>query len=143
VFGGYWNRPDDTAAAFHQGWFRTGDLAVIDAAGSVNIVDRKKDMIITGGENVYSIEVENVLYRHPAIREAAAFGLPDDHWGEIVAAAVVVHPDHTLKSDDVIAFCRERLSSFKVPRRVFFMDALPRTGSGKITKTAIRRTING
>jgi acyl-CoA synthetase (AMP-forming)/AMP-acid ligase II len=139
VFGGYWNRPQDTAAAFHQGWFRTGDLAVIDAAGSVNIVDRKKDMIITGGENVYSIEVENVLYRHPAIREAAAFGLPDDHWGEIVAAAVVVHPGHTLKSDDVIAFCRQHLSSFKVPRRVFFMDALPRTGSGKITKTAIRR----
>jgi len=138
VTPGYWNRPDATAAAFSDGWLKTGDLATIDAEGYVNIVDRKKDMIITGGENVYSIEVENALYGHPAVLEAAAFGLPDATWGEIVAAAIVLAPGQSADADELVDHCKARLAGFKIPRRVFFLDALPKTGSGKISKKELR-----
>lgn len=141
VFTGYWNRPQETEEAFVDGWFRTGDLAVMDGEGYVNIVDRRKDMIITGGENVYCIEVENVLYQHEQVREACVFGSPDERWGEVVTAAVVLKPGAAASREEIVAFCRERLTGFKVPKRVVFLDALPRTGSGKIYKAGLRERV--
>ncbi len=125
-----------------DGWLSTGDLATVDGEGFVNIVDRAKDMIITGGENVYSLEVEYALYEHPAVLEAAAFGLPDEHWGERVAAAVVFRPgaaaDEGVNEASLVEFTRERLAGFKVPRSIFLVDELPKTGSGKIMKRELR-----
>lgn len=138
VTPGYWKLPEETAAVFTDGWLRTGDLAVMDTEGYVTIVDRKKDMIISGGENVYSTEVENVLYRHPQILEAAVYGAPDPIFGEVVRAAVVLRPGESGTAEEIIAFCRQHLASFKTPRRILFLDELPRTGSGKIYKRALR-----
>ncbi|HEY7681773.1 MAG TPA: long-chain-fatty-acid--CoA ligase [Gemmatimonadales bacterium] len=140
VTPGYWNRPDATAEAFTaDGWLRTGDLAVIDDEGYVTIVDRKKDVIITGGEKVYSTEVEFVLYQHAAVLEAAVYGTPDPVWGEIVTAAVVARPGMLLSEEELVTFCRPRLAAFKLPRRVRFLPELPKTGSGKILKRALAR----
>jgi acyl-CoA synthetase (AMP-forming)/AMP-acid ligase II len=135
---GYWNLPEETEQAIRDGWLYTGDLAVMDEEGYVNIVDRKKDMIITGGENVYSTEVENVLYMHPDILEAAVIGIPDPHWGEAVRACVVPKEGRAVSEQDIIAFCRENLAHYKAPKTVVFLDALPRTGSGKIYKKGLR-----
>ncbi len=139
VTPGYWRDPAATAAAFDaDGFLRTGDLATIDAHGFVDIVDRIKDVIKTGGETVYSVEVEHVLHEHPAVLECAVVGVPDATWGERVVAAVVPRPGHEATPDDLIAFCRERIAAFKAPKRIALVDALPRTGSGKIRKAAIR-----
>jgi acyl-CoA synthetase (AMP-forming)/AMP-acid ligase II len=138
VTPGYWNRPEETAHAFADGWLRTGDLATLDAEGYVNIVDRKKDMIVTGGENVYSTEVENVLYMHPKILEAAVFGVPDERWGEAVNAAVVLKAGETATADEIIAFCKEHQAAYKAPKAITFLDELPKTGSGKIYKKGLR-----
>ncbi|MGQ9858119.1 MAG: long-chain-fatty-acid--CoA ligase [Thermodesulfobacteriota bacterium] len=138
VTPGYWNLPEETQKAFHQGWLKTGDLAVVDSEGYVNIVDRKKDMILTGGENVYSTEVENVLYMHPKILEAAVFGVPDEKWGEAVKAAVVLKSGESATPEEIISFCKERLAHYKCPKSVDFLPELPKTGSGKITKKALR-----
>jgi acyl-CoA synthetase (AMP-forming)/AMP-acid ligase II len=138
VTPGYWNRPQETQAAFIDGWLRTGDLAVVDTEGYVNIVDRKKDMIVTGGENVYSIEVENVLYMYPKVLEAAVFGVPDETWGEAVAAAVVLKAGETATEAEVIRFCKQHQASYKAPKFIIFLDELPKTGSGKIYKKALR-----
>jgi acyl-CoA synthetase (AMP-forming)/AMP-acid ligase II len=138
VTPGYWNRPEETAKAFTNDWLHTGDLATLDSEGYVNIVDRKKDMIVTGGENVYSTEVENVLYMHPKILEAAVFGVPDEKWGEAVNAAVVLRAGEKASADDIIAFCKEHQASYKAPKTIVFMDELPKTGSGKIYKKGLR-----
>jgi acyl-CoA synthetase (AMP-forming)/AMP-acid ligase II len=138
VTPGYWNRPEETANAFSEGWLHTGDLATLDSEGYVNIVDRKKDMIVTGGENVYSTEVENVLYMHPAILEAAVFGVPDERWGEAVNAAVVLRAGETATEDEIIAFCKEHQASYKAPKTIVFLEELPKTGSGKIYKKGLR-----
>lgn len=138
VSPGYWNRPEETAAAFRDGWLYTGDLAVVDAAGSVNIVDRRKDMILTGGENVYSIEVENALHEHPAVLEAAVFARPDPEWGERVCAAVVLRPGASASAGELVEHCRTLLAGYKCPRELELRAELPRTGSGKITKRALR-----
>jgi acyl-CoA synthetase (AMP-forming)/AMP-acid ligase II len=138
VTPGYWNMPEETEKAFRDGWLCTGDLAVIDEENYVNIVDRKKDMILTGGENVYSTEVENVLYMHPDILEAAVIGVPDPHWGESVKACVVLKEGCSLPESTIIAFCKENLAHYKAPKSVEFLDALPKTGSGKIYKKALR-----
>jgi len=138
VTPGYWRMPRETAAAIRDGWLHTGDLAVIDAEGYVNIVDRKKDMILTGGENVYSTEVENVLYMHPDVLEAAVIGVPDERWGEAVKACVVPKPGARPDAQAIIAFCKERLAHYKAPKSVDFLSDLPKTGSGKITKKALR-----
>ncbi|HEU4699226.1 MAG TPA: AMP-binding protein [Gemmatimonadales bacterium] len=138
VTPGYWNRPDATAEAFRDGWLLTGDLAVLDAEGYVTIVDRRKDTIITGGENVYSTEVEHALYRHPAVLEAAAYGVPDAIWGEVVAAAVVPRPGVACTVEELAAFCAAELAGFKRPRRIDLVAELPKTGSGKILKRALR-----
>ncbi len=138
VTRGYWKRPQETARAFEDGWLKTGDLAVIDREGYVTIVDRAKDMILSGGENVYSTEVEHALYAHPAVLEAAVFGVPDERYGESVRAAVVLREGAAVSSAALIDFCRTRLAGYKCPRAVDFLSELPRTGSGKIQKRALR-----
>jgi acyl-CoA synthetase (AMP-forming)/AMP-acid ligase II len=143
VTPGYWNRPDETAAAIRGGWLYTGDLAVIDAHDLVNIVDRRKDVILTGGENVYSTEVENALHEHPAVLEAAVFGTPDETWGERVNAAVVLREGREASARELIDFCRARIAAYKAPRAIEFVAELPRTGSGKISKLALRTRLRG
>lgn len=133
---GYWNRPDETAAAFRDGWFHTGDLATIDKQGWVNIVDRKKDMILSGGENVYTIEVENALYAHEAVLECAAYGVPSAEWGEEVRAAVVLRGDAS--EGDLREHCAGLIARYKVPKRIAILTELPKTGSGKIAKRLLR-----
>lgn len=138
VTRGYWKLPEETEKAIKDGWLYTGDLAVMDEEGYVTIVDRKKDMILTGGENVYSTEVENVLYMHPSILECAVIGVPDPKWGEAVKGIVVLKPGHKATEEEIIRFCKERMAHYKAPKSIDFMDALPRTGSGKIHKKGLR-----
>jgi long-chain acyl-CoA synthetase len=136
---GYWNNSEDTAQAFRDGFFRTGDIGHQDTAGYFYILDRLKDMIVTGGENVYSGEVEAVIYGHPAIREVAVFGVPDPQWGELVMACIVLKAGETIGADDLIAFCRRSLASYKLPRRIEFSETdLPKSSSGKVLKKALR-----
>jgi long-chain acyl-CoA synthetase len=140
MMAGYWNRPDETAAALtDDGWYRTGDLASVDAGGYLFIVDRAKDMIVSGGENVYTTEVENALAGHPAILELAVFGIPHEQWGEAVHAEVVLKPGATATEDELIAHCRLSIGGFKVPRSITLRtDALPKSGAGKILKRDVR-----
>jgi long-chain acyl-CoA synthetase len=139
VMRGYWNNPEETALTFRNGLFRTGDVGYQDASGYCYILDRLKDMIVTGGENVYSGEVEAVIYQHPDILETAVFGVPDPQWGEIVMACVVLKPGRTLSADALIAYCRRTLANYKVPRRIEFLETeLPKSGSGKILKRTLR-----
>ena len=139
VMRGYWSNPQETSRAFQKGMFRTGDVGYRDADGYFYILDRLKDMIVTGGENVYSGEVEAVIYKHPAVLEAAVFGIPDPQWGELVAACILRKPGHALGADDLIVHCRRFLANYKIPRRVEFSETeLPKGGSGKILKRALR-----
>ena len=138
---GYWKLHEETARTIKDGWLYTGDLAVIDDEGYVNIVDRKKDMIITGGENVYSVEVENVLYSHPSILEAAVIGIPHPVWGEAVKAVVALKPHVRLTADEIIEYCKRHIAHYKAPKFVDFMTELPRTGSGKISKKELRKEL--
>jgi len=139
VMHGYWNNPKETSLAFSDGFFRTGDIGYQDAEGYFYILDRLKDMIVSGGENVYSGEVEAVISQHPAVREVAVFGIPDAKWGELVMAWVVLKPGATLTTDELISFCRLSLANYKVPRRVEFSETdLPKNGSGKILKKELR-----
>ena len=135
---GYWGLPEETTERIVGGWLYTRDLAVVDPDGYVTIVDRMDDVIITGGENVYSVEVEDVLYACPGVLEAAAVGLPDPVWGEMVTAVVVTKKGEGCKSRDILRFCRERLAPFKTPKKVIFADELPKTGSAKICKYKLR-----
>ncbi|WP_067674321.1 long-chain-fatty-acid--CoA ligase [Nocardia miyunensis] len=139
VMVGYWKDPEATAEAFTDGWFHTGDLVRQDEEGFVYIVDRKKDLIISGGENVASLTVEQALYRQPGVAEAAAIGVRDDTWGEVVCAVIVLRENASATSDDIITGCREHLGGFQVPRRVEFVDALPKNVTGKILKRELRQ----
>ncbi|MHC1562950.1 acyl-CoA synthetase [Actinomycetospora sp. C-140] len=141
VFAGYWNRTEATAEVMRDGWFHSGDLGVRDAEGFVTLVDRKKDMIITGGENVYPIEVEQVLHRHPGITDVAVVGVGDAQWGETVLAVVVA--SGPLDPDEVIAYAREHIAHFKAPRRVEIVDELPRNATGKLLKRVLREQFAG
>lgn len=143
VFIGYWEMADATRDAIRDGWFHTGDMARVDDDGFVTLVDRKKDMIITGGENVYPIEIEQVLHRHPAIADVAVIGVPDEKWGETVKAVVVASPGQQLEADEVIAYARENLAHFKCPTTVEIIDELPRNATGKILKRTLRETFTG
>ena len=143
VTPGYWRLPEETEKAIRDGWLYTGDLAVMDAERYVNIVDRKKDMILTGGENVYSSEVENVLYTHSHVLEAAVIGVPDAHWGEAVKACVVLKEGCSVTEEEIIAYCRKDLAGYKTPKSVDFLEALPKTGSGKIFKKGLREPYMG
>ncbi|MBN1106279.1 MAG: AMP-binding protein [Deltaproteobacteria bacterium] len=138
VTSGYWEAPEETAAVLREGWFDTGDVAVRDRNGYIYLRDRKKDMIVTGGENVYPVEVENVLTELPEILEAAVIGVPDDRWGERVIALVHLRPEKTLPEEAILSYCRERLAKYKSPKAVVFMGPLPRTPSGKIQKNVLR-----
>ena len=141
VLMGYWRNPQATQNSFIDGWFRSGDVGRWDQDGYLYIVDRKKDMILTGGENVYPREVEEVLYEHPAVVEVAVLGAPDPKWGEKVVAVVCVREGHRVEADDLIVFCRERIASYKKPRHVVFVEALPRNASGKVLKRELRDRI--
>jgi acyl-CoA synthetase (AMP-forming)/AMP-acid ligase II len=138
VTPGYWQLPEETASAIRNGWLHTGDMAVMDEEGYVNIVDRKKDMILTGGENVYSTEVENTLYMHPAVLECAVVGIPDEKWGEAVHACVVLKPGVAATDEELITFCKGHIARYKAPKFVEFLPSLPKTGSGKIEKKKLR-----
>ena len=138
LMSGYWRDEARTAEAFAGGWFHSGDLATIDAEGFITIVDRKKDMIKTGGENVSSREVEEAIYGHAAVAEAAVIGLPDPRWIEMVAAVVVARPGAAIDEAALIAHCRTKLAGFKVPKRVIVIDQMPRNASGKILKRDLR-----
>jgi long-chain acyl-CoA synthetase len=139
VMRGYWNNPQEATAAFRKGMFHTGDVGYQSTDGYFYILDRIKDMIVTGGENVYCGEVEAVIDEHPAVREAAVFGIPDPQWGELVVASVVLKPGKSLSADELIAHCRRSLANFKIPRRIEFSESeLPKSGSGKILKRVLR-----
>ncbi len=144
VMLGYWNRPEETAAALRGGWFHTGDLARRDDEGYVFIVDRKKDMVISGGENVYPIEVEQVLFRHPSIADVAVIGVPDPRWGEAVVAVVVLKEGATHPTtEELTRFCEGKLAHYKQPRRVETVKALPRNATGKVLKQELRLLFGG
>ncbi|MCL4426645.1 MAG: long-chain fatty acid--CoA ligase [Firmicutes bacterium] len=138
---GYWKRPEETAAALRGGWLYTGDLGKMDEDGYFYIVERKKDLIITGGFNVYPREVEDVLYLHPAVREASVIGVPDEYRGEAVKAFVVLREGMTATEAEIIAFCREQLTPYKVPRQVEFVPDLPKSAIGKVLRRALREKV--
>ena len=138
VMAGYWRMPDETDKAVIDGWLHTGDMAYYDESGYIYIVDRKKDMIITGGENVFPREVEEVLYRHPAVSECAVIGVPDEKWVERVHAVITLREGQNASADEVMAFCKEHLARYKAPRSVEFVDSLPRNPQGKILKRELR-----
>ena len=137
VMKGYWKRPEATAEAIKDGWFHTGDMGTIDEDGYFTIVDRKKEMIIRGGYNVYPREVEEVLYEHPKIREAAVVGIPHDEWGEEIGAAIVLHEGEELAAEEASEYVKERIAAYKYPRVVWFVDDLPKGPTGKILKREI------
>jgi fatty-acyl-CoA synthase len=140
VMAGYWNRPDATAEVLRDGWLRTGDVATVDAEGYVTIVDRKKDLIISGGENISSVEVEKVLCEHPSVLESAVVGMPHDRWGEVPRAFVTLRPNaEAVTADDLAGWVGSKLAKFKVPKRIDIVTELPKGGSGKILKTELRR----
>lgn len=138
VMLGYWNRPEETAEAIRNGWMHTGDAGYMDENGMLYIVDRIKDMIVSGGENVYSAEVENALVSHPKVAMCAVIGVPDERWGERVHAVVVVQPGQTVEADELIAHCRARIAGYKCPRSVEFRTELPISGAGKLLKNPLR-----
>ena len=141
VTPGYWNDPEATAAAFVDGWFRTGDAGRMDIDGAIYIVDRYKDMYISGGENVYPAEVENVLLGHDAILRAAVIGVEDAKWGEVGLAAICVRSGGVLDPEELKAWCGERLSSYKVPTHVHLVPDLPMSPQGKVLKQVLRQTL--
>jgi long-chain acyl-CoA synthetase len=137
---GYLKRPEATAEAFRDGWFFTGDIARLDDRGRLYLLDRKKDMIITGSEIVYSLEVEAALHQHPEVSECAVVGVPDEVYGEALLAAVVPAPGATLTDEELIAHCRGRIGGYKIPRRYVFLDELPKSAMNKVLKNELRRS---
>jgi fatty-acyl-CoA synthase len=140
VLAGYWENPDASAEALADGWFHTGDGGSLDDDGYLTISDRKKDVIITGGENVSSIEVEDAVFSHPAVAEVAVIGIPDDKWGELVTALVVVAEGEQVSEADIVGHCRGKIAGYKIPKKVEFRDAIPRTATGKIQKFKLRES---
>jgi acyl-CoA synthetase (AMP-forming)/AMP-acid ligase II len=139
VMKGYWNNPEATRATFlADGWLRTGDAAYMDDEGYVYVYDRVKDMIVSGGENIYPAEVENALFGHPAIADVAVIGIPDARWGEAATAIVVVRPGETPSADEIMAYARQRIAGYKVPKTIHFVDALPRNATGKVLRRVLR-----
>lgn len=138
VMKGYFNMPEATLETFKDGWLHTGDLATVDEDGFMYIKDRKKDMIISGAENIYPVEIEQVLYSHPKVLEAAVIGVPDEKWGESVRAVIALKPGQKMTAEEVIEYCKENLASYKKPRSVIFLEQLPRNPAGKVLKTVLR-----
>lgn len=141
IMQGYWNRPCETEEALRNGWFHTGDIGTLSPDGCLSVLDRKKDMIKTGGENVYTPEVEAALYEHPSVLEATVIGIPDEKWGELVTAFVALRPGHSLAAGELLEWCRSRLAGYKRPRRVVFVDQLPKSGAGKVQKRLLRENL--
>ncbi|MBS1178744.1 MAG: o-succinylbenzoate--CoA ligase [Proteobacteria bacterium] len=140
VMAGYWGKPEASAAAITaDGWLRSGDGGRMDADGYIYVTDRIKDMIISGGENIYPAEIERVLAEHPALRDVAVIGVPDERWGEVPKAVVVAEPDATVDAEQLLAWCRERLASFKCPKTIDVVAELPRNPTGKILKKDLRK----
>jgi len=139
---GYWNRPADTAAALKDGWLHTGDIGTMDEDGYLYIMDRKKDMIISGGENIYPAEIEDSLLRHPKVADVGVIGCPDPKWGESVKAVIAVKEGETLTEEELIEWCQGKIGRFKIPRKVVFIEAIPRTPTGKILKRVLRDQFN-
>jgi fatty-acyl-CoA synthase len=142
IMKGYWNRPEETAKTIKDGWLYTGDVGRLDKDGFLYIMDRKKDMIISGGENIYPAEVEDALLAHPKIADVGVIGYPHEKWGEAVKAVVVVKPGETLTEPELIDWCQGKIGRFKIPKAVIFTDAIPRTPTGKILKRVLRDTYN-
>jgi long-chain acyl-CoA synthetase len=140
VMLGYWNRPSETAQVLRNGWFHTGDIGIRDADGYYQIVDRLKDMISVAGFKVYPTEVENAMYQHPAVAEVAVYGVPDAVQGELVKASIVLKPYERVSANEIIAFCRDRIATFKVPRTIEFVETIPKNPTGKILRRALRAT---
>ncbi len=138
----YLNLPEETAEVLADGWLRTGDITRIDGNGYVYLLDRAKDMIISGGENVYSSEVENILYKHPDILECAVIGVPDDKLGEKLMAVIVPRPERAPPAEDIIAHCRAAIGGYKIPHLIEFVEAMPKNAMGKILKSELRKTYN-
>ena len=138
VMKGYYKAPEKTAETIIDGWLHTGDVGHIDAEGYLHITDRKKDMIISGGFNVYPSEVEQVIWGHPAVQDCAVIGVPDEKWGEAVKAVVELNKGQTVSADDLIALCKEKLGSVKAPKSIDFIDVLPRSPIGKVLKKDLR-----
>lgn len=139
VISGYWQNPEETQKAIRHGWFHTGDLGYLDEQRYLFVVDRLKDMVISGGVNIYTKEIENLLYEHPAVLEAAVYGLPDEEWGEQVTAAIALRPGYSATADELVAHCRRSLAGYKCPRTFYFLDSLPKNPSGKILKRELRK----
>jgi acyl-CoA synthetase (AMP-forming)/AMP-acid ligase II len=142
VMTGYWRLPEKTAETIVDGWLHTGDVGLIDGRGYLFLKDRIRDVIITGGFNIYPTDVENVLSQHPAVYECAVFGMPDEKWGEAVQAAVQLHPGAICKAEDLIAHVKTALGSVHAPKKIHFLEQLPRSSVGKVLKTAIRELLN-
>jgi acyl-CoA synthetase (AMP-forming)/AMP-acid ligase II len=138
---GYYKNPEATNASFRDGWFYTGDLGYFDEEGFLFVVGRKKDMVKSGGISIYPLEIESVIYSHPAILEAAVIGVPDAQWGEAVKAVVVIKAGTNLRAEDLLGFCKERLSAYKVPKSVEFRSSLPHTDVGKVNKVKLKEII--
>ena len=143
VAKGYHNRPEEDAATFREGWLHTGDVGRMDREGYLYVVDRKKEMVLTGGENVYTSEVEAVLFQHPEVHEAAVVGVPDDEYGEALFAVIVPAPGRSLTEDEIFAHCRGKIGGYKIPRRMAFVDELPKSTMGKVLKNDLRRIYAG
>jgi acyl-CoA synthetase (AMP-forming)/AMP-acid ligase II len=143
MFSGYWNKPDATATAIIDGWYHTGDGGIRDRNGNLFLVDRLKDMIVSGGENIYSAEVERALAAHPSVQLVAVVGAPDEKWGERVVAFVVAYPDRPADVSDLVSHCRELIAGYKVPKEIHLVESLPQTASGKVQKAALRQQLQG
>jgi fatty-acyl-CoA synthase len=139
VMQGYWQQPAATADAMRGGWFHTGDMATINEDGHILIVDRRKDIIVSGGENISSLEVEKALVAHPSVYEAAVIPVPDEKWGEVPKGLVVAKPGSALSEAELLEFCRSRIAHFKCPRSIDFVESLPKTATGKILKKGLRK----
>ena len=138
VMKGYWRNPEATAETLRNGWLHTGDMGYMDESGYLFIMDRSKDMIISGGENIYPREIEEVLVRHPAVREVAVIGVPDPQWGEAIKAMVSLVPGQTITEEELVSFCKANIASYKKPKSVDFVDDLPKNNYGKILKRELR-----
>jgi acyl-CoA synthetase (AMP-forming)/AMP-acid ligase II len=139
VAAGYWRKNEQTKKSFRDGWFYTEDICEIDEQGYVHIIDRKKDMIITGGENVYPAEIEKVVNGHPAVRECSAIGIPHEVWGEAVAVVAVLHDGQNVSKTEIPKYCKGKIAGYKVPKLVYFVNELPRNATGKILKPELRK----
>jgi long-chain acyl-CoA synthetase len=138
IMQGYWKKEAETQAVFKKGWYYSGDMGTVDEDNYIFLVDRKKDMIISGGENIYSTEVENAIYTHPAVFEAAVIGVPDEKWGEAVKGVVALKPGAEATAEEIIQHCRGQIAAFKVPKSIDFVSELPKSGAGKVLKRDLR-----